>query len=483
MHGYRGGKMGKHQELMKNTAYITVGKVCTQFISFLLLPLYTLLLTTSEYGTADIINSYTYLLVYVVSLQIEQGVFRFLVEKRDVTDARDRTEIVSTGALIITLSSAVYFVIFMGVRKLVSIPYAIFLFINVVAVSFSGLTLQIARGFGDNIAYAAGSFISATVTIIFNVLFIAVFKCGAAGLLASLFLGNAACIVFLNFKCKIGRSFSFSAFNRQLARKLLAYSLPLIPNCLAWWIVGASDKSVVTFYMGAAANGILAIAHKFPNVYIAFYQIFHLAWTESASLHVKDDDCDIFFAEITNKAFSFFSCLCAGMIAVIPLIFNLLINEQYAAAYEQIPLHMIAAFFNALQGMYSVQYIALKRTKQLAISTGMAAIINLAVCLALIRPIGLYAASVSSIAAYVVIIAYRIYDLRKQIKIKFKWKTVACASVIVIVAVLVYYCNEFFLSVFSTLIIACVSFALNRDTICMMVSVIGKKFFGKNVRN
>ena len=163
--------MGKHQELMKNTAYITVGKVCTQFISFLLLPLYTLLLTTSEYGTADIINSYTYLLVYVVSLQIEQGVFRFLVEKRDVTDARDRTEIVSTGALIITLSSAVYFVIFMGVRKLVSIPYAIFLFINVVAVSFSGLTLQIARGFGDNIAYAAGSFISATVTIIFNVLY------------------------------------------------------------------------------------------------------------------------------------------------------------------------------------------------------------------------------------------------------------------------------------------------------------------------
>ena len=472
---YRGGKMGKHQELMKNTAYITIGKVCTQFISFLLLPLYTLLLTTSEYGTADIINSYTYLLVYVVSLQIEQGVFRFLVEKRDVTDARDRTEIVSTGALIITLSSAVYFVIFMGVRKLVSIPYAIFLFINVVAVSFSGLTLQIARGFGDNIAYAAGSFISATVTIIFNVLFIAVFKCGAAGLLASLFLGNAACIVFLNFKCKIGRSFSFSAFNRQLARKLLAYSLPLIPNCLAWWIVGASDKSVVTFYMGAAANGILAIAHKFPNVYITAYQIFNTSWTESAALHIADDDSEEFFAEITNKAFSFFSCLCAGMIAVIPLTFNLLINEQYAAAYEQIPLHMIAAFFNALQGMYSVQYIALKRTKQLAISTGMAAIINLAVCLALIRPIGLYAASVSSIAAYAVIIAYRIYDLRKQLKICMEAKLIFSALALFAVTIFAYYSGNIIIQLSVLAIVIAASYMLNRSFAGMLVEILKKK--------
>ena len=94
--------MNKYKRLLSNTVILAVGTFSSKVLVYLLLPLYTLLLTTSEYGTADIINSYTYLLVYVVSLQIEQGVFRILVEKRDGTDARDRTEIGSTGALIIT---------------------------------------------------------------------------------------------------------------------------------------------------------------------------------------------------------------------------------------------------------------------------------------------------------------------------------------------------------------------------------------------
>lgn len=163
------------------------------------------------------------------------------------------------------------------------------------------------------------------------------------------------------------------------------------------------------------------------------------------------------------------------MIAVIPLIFNLLINEQYAAAYEQIPLHMIAAFFNALQGMYSVQYIALKRTKQLAISTGMAAIINLAVCLALIRPIGLYAASVSSIAAYAVIIAYRIYDLRKQLKIRIEAKLIFSALALFTVTIFAYYSGNIIIQLSILAIVIAASYMLNRSFAGMLVEILKKK--------
>lgn len=50
--------MSKEKELVRNTAIITIGKICTQFLSFFLLPLYTSILTTSEYGTTDLLSTY-----------------------------------------------------------------------------------------------------------------------------------------------------------------------------------------------------------------------------------------------------------------------------------------------------------------------------------------------------------------------------------------------------------------------------------------
>ena len=64
--------MGKKRELVKNTAIITVGKLCTQFLSFFLLPVYTAVLSTSEYGTFDLLMVYQQLIGYVAFFQIEQ---------------------------------------------------------------------------------------------------------------------------------------------------------------------------------------------------------------------------------------------------------------------------------------------------------------------------------------------------------------------------------------------------------------------------
>lgn len=50
--------MSRKTELAKNTAILTVGKLCTQCISFFLLPLYTAILSTEEYGTFDLLVTY-----------------------------------------------------------------------------------------------------------------------------------------------------------------------------------------------------------------------------------------------------------------------------------------------------------------------------------------------------------------------------------------------------------------------------------------
>ena len=68
--------MSRQSTLMKNTAIILFGKVCTQLISYLLLPLYTTVLSTEEYGTVDLLITYVTLIAPVVTLQMEAAVFR-----------------------------------------------------------------------------------------------------------------------------------------------------------------------------------------------------------------------------------------------------------------------------------------------------------------------------------------------------------------------------------------------------------------------
>ena len=74
--------MSRKSSLAKNTAILTFGKICTHFVSFFLLPLYTGILEPAEYGTANLLTSYVFLIVPLVSLMLEQGLFRFLLEVR-----------------------------------------------------------------------------------------------------------------------------------------------------------------------------------------------------------------------------------------------------------------------------------------------------------------------------------------------------------------------------------------------------------------
>ena len=68
--------MNKKKNLMKNTIIIFIGKLCTQLISFFLLPLYTSCLTTSDYGIVDLITTYITLLVPLLTMELEMSICR-----------------------------------------------------------------------------------------------------------------------------------------------------------------------------------------------------------------------------------------------------------------------------------------------------------------------------------------------------------------------------------------------------------------------
>lgn len=216
------------------------------------------------------------------------------------------------------------------------------------ASAISALFLQICRGLGDNIGYSIASFIIAIVQIVFNILFLAVLKLGAFGMMLATFWGNIVGVLYIFFRCKIWKYVSIKSNNKATLSLMLKYSLPLIPNQLAWWVLQASDKVIVQFFIGIGGNGLIAVANKFSGAYMQFNTIFNISWTESVTLHINDDDACEFFTKTINSVMNLFSCVCCGIIACLPFVFPILFNHQYNEAYGLIPLFMLASLCNVM---------------------------------------------------------------------------------------------------------------------------------------
>ncbi|MDD2971662.1 MAG: polysaccharide biosynthesis C-terminal domain-containing protein [Lachnospiraceae bacterium] len=461
--------MSRSVELAKKTFIITLGKISTQFITFLLLPLYTTLLSTEEYGTVDLIMTLVQLLIPIISLMMDQGAFRYLLNCSSEEDKKK------------TISSAFFILVFLSIFTVISTlficnTYKIWVVFILLATVFSNLFLQIARGLNRTIDYALGSFFCSAVTIVLNVLCIAFLRMGTIGILAATFAGNLICCLFIFFRLRIIQYISFKHIDKGLVLEELKYSVPLVPNQLSVWVMNSSDRVIITIILGSAANGILAVSHKFPAIYMTFFNIFLLAWHETAAVHYFDEDRDKFFSDMLEKVISIFSTLCLGIIVVLPLVFGWFVNPSYHDAYYNIPIYLIASLLNVVVGLLGVVYVATKNTGEIAKTTIVSAIINIIVNVALIRLIGLYAASISTFVGYLITMIYRIHDTKKYLNIKYNFTQYCKIVVALAVTTVIYYLENKVISIISVPIFIIIAVWTNRNTLKVIVAYAKKKF-------
>lgn len=465
--------MSRQQDLAKNTVILTFGKICTQFISFMLLPLYTALLQPEEFGTADLIASYVSLLVPLINWQIENGLFRYMIDCRNQYEKQK--QLFTTVIVANVLQSVIFVALYLIVSDMITLAYKEFLVADVVLNIFLGTMLQLPRGLGDNKKYAIASLISSSTTVIFNVIFIAVLNMGVLGLFWATVVGKVITLAYLTGTLKAWRYVSVKTVNKGMFKELFRYSVPLVPNQLSWWAVTVSDRLVISHFLGVIANGIYTVAYKFPTMVTTFYNFFNMSWTESVSVHFHDEDRDEYIRNTIRSMFRLFSAICIGIIACIPFVFPILVNSQYASAYEHIPLLLLAMLFQVVTGLYSAIYVALKKSEELAKTSVYAAVINIVVNLALVKVIGLYAASVSTMVAYGVMALFRYFDIKKHINIALERNILIGTLVFVATTLVTYYQPNLWISAVNLLLVAIYAVCINKEILGTFVQMVISK--------
>ena len=465
--------MNKNKELVKNTIIIFIGKFCTQFITLLLLPLYTHFLSTEDYGYIDLIQTYLTFFIPLILLKIDAGIFRFLIDARKSEE--EKNKIITNGIFIMFVELIISTILFAVAVKIFSIKYSILIVMNLISLSVLTFLLQIVRGIGKNKQYSFSSIIAAIVTIVLNLIFLVGFhKNGKYVLIASL-ISNIICTIYLLIVNKILKNVKIKYIDKKLIKYLLKYSIPMIPNELSWWIVHVSDRTIISYALGVAANGIYSVSCKFSNILSSIFNIFNLSWQESAALHINDTDKDEFFSNVINKVFNLFICFCIGILACLPFVFELLIKDSYREAYKYVPILLLANIFSVLIGLIGSIYVAKKMTKEVAKTTMIAAIINLTIDIALIKVIGIYAAAISTLVSYMLLAIYRYIDVQKYVKVKIPIKNIVVNSIIFILVVVLYLYNNIALNVINLLLCILYAIIVNKELLIEFKKVIGKK--------
>lgn len=462
--------MEKNKELIKNTIIILLGKFCTQFLSFFLLPLYTSILSANEYGIYDLIVTYVALFVPVISLQMEMAIFRELIDVR--SNYEKTSKIISSGIFSVVLQFIICLIGYYLISIFINIPYKNYIILNILAVMVSNVFMQIARGLGKNVEYSISSVIAGVSTILLNILFLVVLKFNVDGMIISAILSNFFAAIYIFISCKLYKKIKYSSVSKQTIHKLLKYSLPLVPNGLIWWIINVSDRTIISIFLGTGANGIYAVSNKFSSILMQIFNIFNLSWTESASLHINDEDKNEFFSGVFNKTLKYSLVVCLLIIVALPFLFNILISQSYSEAYIYIPILLIGMIFNIIVSFLGSIYVAKKLTKEVAKTSFGAGVLNILINVFLVKYIGIFAAAISTVLAFLIMSIFRIVDVQKYVKLKINFKEFNIVLLLFLISLLLYYFNNTLISAIYLVLVIVYVFIDNKNYINLILKKV-----------
>lgn len=445
----------KYNTLLSNTLLISLGTFGSKLLVFFMVRFYTDYLTTSQYGTADLITQTANLLFPIISVGITEGVFRFALDSN-----RSRKSVFTIGFLTITIG-AILFGAIIPVLSLVE-EFKGFIWLIVVytlAACYHALCSQYIRAIGKTALFALQGIVNTSLVIILNIVFLAFFNMGITGYVLSVVIADTLCTLFLFVKEKLWKCFTKNIQKADLTG-MLKYSIPLIPTTVFWWITSVSDRYMVNAFINSEANGIYAVSYKLPTLLTLLATVFMQAWQFSAvteSEGDKEEHID-FFSKVWGSFQAVMFVAGSAVIVFAKPAMKILTTEDFYSAWKYVPLLSIAMVFTAFTNFVGTVYVVNKKSGISFLTALAGAFTNIVLNFLLIpSPLGVQGAAIATVASYVLAFVIRAVVARKYIPFKLYSMHIILNSIIIFVqtAIMVYEIKYWIIIEAALLILLC----------------------------
>lgn len=395
----------KYIAFFNNIGILTLSGFASKMLSFFLVPLYTSVLSTLEFGNYDIVVSTLTILLPIVTLNISDAVMRFCMEKEREPDKAAYVGLIFTLSGIVISAFLLVIIGFTPLKKYIDGLWLIILF-YFVAIAFNSYLSQLAKGREKVIDMGIAGLIGTAVALTANILFLLVLKMGLKGFFYAGILGSAIPDIYYFFRLRVWQYCKNTGIKKEYIKEMINYSAPLALVVIGWSVNSNFDKYMVTAFCGLATNGLLAVAYKIPNILSAFQGIFSQAWQISAIAEFKSKDSNEYYKSVFGYCMSGSALFCAVLIILTRPIAHILYAKEFYTAWQYVPFLLISFFLNFGSGLIGPILSAKMDSKTMARSALGGIIVNIFLNYILLKTIGIQgvtiATAVSSFCMYII---------------------------------------------------------------------------------
>jgi len=434
------------------TAIYTLGFLGLRALSFILLPLYTNLLTTYEAGILFIIYTILAFLNTIYNRGMDSALLKFFNETSE-------SSIISTSILysffygiILSLFSLVLYYFAFSLEFVIFNSIYIYIGFILVAILFcdmlSSRCMHIVRLKNKPWYYLCVSLINVILSLILNIYFIVYLNLGLDGAIWALFYVS---IIQLSILLPIlYNKISFKSFDNNLLLKMKSFSLPFLPAAIFFILIELSDRWFIGLLSqnGTADVGLYGAGYKIGSIMLLMVRGFNLSWQP---FYLKENDSQDSIQKFKTIGTDFINIMiCIGLLILIlyPIflqnkLFGIaLIGESFWAGLSIIPIIIISY---VCYGIFVLQMpsIYIKNKHNWApIFWGIGFAVNCIGNVILIPNYSFIGAAVSTLLAYFVMMSLILYKNYTWMKIPYDLKSILIMCIISLLIYLICWLNE-----------------------------------------
>lgn len=467
----------KHQsrgkKFAKDFGVYSVGVLGSKLITFLMGPLYSHYVDPSEYGFFDLCLEFCLILVPVVTLQLRDGAFRYLLE---TNDSNDRTRIVSFVYRAIFQTAAITLVITLLISCVYPIRYLWYTAALLITMSFYEVLAQVTRGLGNNKAFISVGLIASFGIGLFSMIFVVWLKMGVLGIfLANIFARLLSMTIVEMWMKTFSRFFRIKVNIKAISKEMIKYSLPLVPVTLCGLLPPLFDRLFLKGYWGFEYAGIYAMSVRLAGIIHSVSIIFYQTWQENAIQQYNSPDRDSFFSKVFNGYIYVLAFVFIGYVFVLKIIFTWLMHENYQRCLTYLFPIGITWIIIAISNYFFLPYQCAKDTKSVVPSVLILVATNLCLNFLLVPSFGIWGVIATGTIGYILVTLYLWIDTRKYFTLHFFKRTFIPLAVI-LASIIPFYCNpnHFFDAIYVVIASAIIFVALPNEFKTSIINKIKK---------
>lgn len=412
-----------------------------------MLPFYTAWLSVADYGATDLISVYVTFLLSIVTCCLAEAIFVFPKDQ----EVEKQKQYFTSGLFFAIISLIVVGFLFLIIKQIllkyqisnIFTDYTWFIWGMIISTFFQSYLQQFSRSINKVRVYAISGVVLTAFTALLS--FILIPKFGLFGYLYAQILSFIISGLYTFLAIRGYQFLSIGIKSIPFCREMLKYSVPLIPNGIMWWLVGALNRPIMEDKLGLDAVGIFAVANKFPSIIIMLFGVFIYSWQISVIEEFKKEGYKEFYNKILRILFSLLTLLSCLMAVCSKFIISIMADEKFYDAWKFVPILCIAVLFSSLSGFVGTNFSATRESKYYFYSSIWGALASILFNLVLIPQYSLWGVSLAVVLSYLVMAGSRIIYSWKYVQINNAFSYFAMLIVNVCVISVTYYIDNILL--------------------------------------